>query len=107
MNTNGKPTPEIASCGGSACSHCADDVAVAAPVPSAAHAAGVTNFRIATMDCASEEGEIRRALEPVAGIRLLRFQLGARTLTIDADPKDLHQALEAIRKAGFDPKPRV
>ena len=57
------------------------------------------------MDCASEEGEIRRALEPVAGIRLLRFQLGARTLTIDADPKDLHQALEAIRKAGFDPKP--
>ena len=57
------------------------------------------------MDCASEEGEIRRALEPLAGIRLLRFQLGARTLTIDADPKDLHQALEAIRKAGFDPKP--
>ena len=57
------------------------------------------------MDCASEEGEIRRALEPVAGIRLQRFQLGARTLTIDADPKDLHQALEAIRKAGFDPKP--
>ena len=57
------------------------------------------------MDCASEEGEIRRALEPVAGIRLLRFQLGARTLTIGADPKDLYQALEAIRKAGFDPQP--
>ena len=57
------------------------------------------------MDCASEEGEIRRALEPLAGIRLLRFQLGARTLTIDADPKDLYQALEAIRKAGFDPQP--
>ena len=57
------------------------------------------------MDCASEEGEIRRALEPLAGIRLLRFQLGARTLTIGADPKDLYQALEAIRKAGFDPKP--
>ena len=57
------------------------------------------------MDCASEEGEIRRALEPLAGIRLLRFQLGARTLTIGADPKDLYQALEAIRKAGFDPQP--
>nr|WP_234026758.1 heavy metal translocating P-type ATPase [Melaminivora suipulveris] len=57
------------------------------------------------MDCASEEGEIRRALEPLGGIRSLSFQLGARTLTIDADPKDLPQALEAIRKAGFDPKP--
>ena len=57
------------------------------------------------MDCASEEGEIRRALEPLAGIRRLSFQLGARTLTIDANPKDLPHALEAIRKAGFDPKP--
>ena len=105
MNTNAKPTPEIASRGGSACSHCADDVAMAAPVPSAAQAAGVTTFRIATMDCASEEGEIRRALEPLAGMRSLRFQLGARTLIIDADPEDLPQALDAIRKLGFDPKP--
>ena len=57
------------------------------------------------MDCASEEGEIRRALEPLAGMRSLRFQLGARTLIIDADPEDLPQALDAIRKLGFDPKP--
>ncbi|WP_086911995.1 heavy metal translocating P-type ATPase [Acidovorax carolinensis] len=105
MNTIAKPTSEIASCGGSVCSHCASDVTMAAPVPPAAQAAGITTFRIATMDCASEEGEIRRALEPLAGIRRLSFQLGARTLTIDANPKDLPQALEAIRKAGFDPKP--
>ena len=41
-------------------------------------------FRIATMDCSAEEAEIRRALEPLEGIRSLGFQLGARTLKIDA-----------------------
>lgn len=43
-----------------------------------------TVFRIAAMDCAAEESEIQRALEPVSGIRGLGFQLGARTLAIDA-----------------------
>ncbi len=57
------------------------------------------------MDCASEEGEIRRALEPLPGIRSLSFQLGARTLAIDADAQHLPQALAAIRKVGFDPQP--
>jgi len=68
-------------------------------------APGHVLFRIATMDCAVEEGEIRRALEPVAGIRGLRFRLGARTLAIDADAVALEQALAVIRRAGFDPKP--
>jgi len=57
------------------------------------------------MDCAVEENEIRHALEPVAGIRSLRFQLRDRTLNIDADASVREQALKAIRKAGFDPKP--
>ena len=61
-------------------------------------------FRIAAMDCASEESEIRRALEPVSGIRGLGFQLGARTLTIDAPDEVIPQAVAAIRKAGFDPQ---
>jgi Zn2+/Cd2+-exporting ATPase len=56
------------------------------------------------MDCAAEEGEIRRALEPIAGIRSLSFQLGARTLAIDADAVALQPALEAIRRAGFSPQ---
>lgn len=64
-----------------------------------------TVFRIAAMDCAAEESEIRRALEPVSGIRGLGFQLGARTLTIDAPDEAIPQALAAIRKAGFDPQP--
>ncbi|MCO4243350.1 heavy metal translocating P-type ATPase [Acidovorax facilis] len=57
------------------------------------------------MDCSAEESEIRRALEPLPGIRSLGFQLGARTLKIDASDEALPLALEAIRKAGFDAKP--
>jgi Cd2+/Zn2+-exporting ATPase len=63
-----------------------------------------TTYRIPTMDCAAEEGEIRRALDAVAGIRGLRFRLGERSLTIDADDGDLPAALAAIRKAGFEPQ---
>jgi len=57
------------------------------------------------MDCAAEESEIRRALAPIPGIRGLGFQLGARTLTIDAPADAMEAALAAIRKAGFDPQP--
>ena len=66
---------------------------------------GTTVFRISSMDCASEESEIRRALEPITGIRGLSFQLGARTLAIDAPADLVLQALEVIRRAGFDPQP--
>lgn len=62
-------------------------------------------FRISTMDCGAEEAEIRRALEPLQGIRSLSFQLGARTLRIDAAEHAYPLALEAIREAGFDPRP--
>ncbi len=61
-------------------------------------------FRITTMDCSVEESEIRQALEPVAGIRSLGFQLTARTLRIDAEQATFPVALAAIRKAGFDPQ---
>ncbi|SFU90898.1 Cd2+/Zn2+-exporting ATPase [Polaromonas sp. YR568] len=76
--------------------------ATAAPGPMGA---GGQLFRIATMDCSAEESEIRRALEPIAGIRSLGFQLGARTLRIEASEGAYPLALEAIRKAGFDPQP--
>ena len=66
-----------------------------------------TLLHIPSMDCSVEEAEIRRALEPVAGIRSLEFQLGARTLGIDA-PQDIADvALAAIRKAGFKAEPTV
>jgi Cd2+/Zn2+-exporting ATPase len=62
-------------------------------------------FRIATMDCTAEESDIRRALEPIPGIRTLNFQLAARTLAIDAPDEAYPLALEAIRKAGYSPEP--
>jgi Cd2+/Zn2+-exporting ATPase len=66
---------------------------------------GALLFRIPTMDCALEESEIRRALEPVRGISGLRFRLGERTMAITADDVALPGALDAIRKAGFKPEP--
>jgi Cd2+/Zn2+-exporting ATPase len=57
------------------------------------------------MDCAAEEGEIRHALAKLPGLRSLSFQLGARTLAIDAPTESIAPALEALRKAGFKPVP--
>lgn len=65
---------------------------------------GPARFWIGTMDCTAEEAEIRRALEPISGIRSLSFQLRARTLGIDAPEEVLPAALAAIRKAGFSPE---
>ena len=62
-------------------------------------------FHLPTMDCAVEESEIRRAVESIAGIRSLTFNLGQRTLALDAPPAAVEQALAAIRKHGFDPQP--
>ena len=84
--------------------HCCDSGTPPAPDQIAAAGSG-TAFRIDTMDCAAEESEIRRALAPVSGVRGLSFQLGARTVTIDAPEPVMPLALIAIREAGFDPKP--
>ncbi|WP_066706962.1 heavy metal translocating P-type ATPase [Curvibacter delicatus] len=62
-------------------------------------------FRIPTMDCASEESEIRHALAGITGVRGLGFQLAARTLRIDAPAETMPRALAALRQAGFDPQP--
>ena len=66
---------------------------------------GWARFRVATMDCANEESEIRRAVNGIAGIRALTFQLGQRSLAMDAPAPAVALALAAIRKAGFDPQP--
>ena len=84
--------------------HCCDSGTPPAPDQIAAAGSG-TAFRIDNMDCAAEESEIRRALAPVSGVRGLSFQLGARTVTIDAPELVMPLALIAIREAGFDPQP--
>ncbi|MFH0133185.1 heavy metal translocating P-type ATPase [Variovorax sp. VaC1] len=91
---------EDACCGGA--SHGA--IPLAPPEP-ADVPKGALLFRIPTMDCAVEESEIRRALEPIAGVKALRFRLGERTMAITTDDGVLPEALAAIRKAGFKPEP--
>ena len=86
-------------------SGCAASPAVGGPMASKATAVEPHRFRIANMDCASEESEIRRALDGVAGIRGLQFNLGDRELAIAAEDHTLRLALDAIRKAGFKPEP--
>ncbi|MBT2334040.1 heavy metal translocating P-type ATPase [Variovorax paradoxus] len=89
---------ETACCGSPVC--CSSPAVDTSDIPK-----GALLFRIPTMDCAVEESEIRRALEPVAGVGGLRFRLGERTMAITADDDSaLSGALDAIRKAGFKPE---
>ena len=83
---------------------CRTDAGVPAEVAAQPAGEGAV-FRIPTMDCAAEESEIRTALKNIAGLRGLTFQLGARTIRIDAPADVLPAALDALRRAGFDPQP--
>jgi Cd2+/Zn2+-exporting ATPase len=91
-----------AACADDGCGACAMP---ATPLQRGDPSARGRSFRIATMDCAAEEAEIRRTLDGMPGIRGLRFQLGQRVLTIDADESSIAPALAAVRKSGFDPQP--
>ncbi|MBN8489901.1 MAG: heavy metal translocating P-type ATPase [Burkholderiales bacterium] len=87
----------------STCGSCAGHSAPAA-LP-AAPGENTTRFHIATMDCAAEESEIRRAVDPIAGIRNLRFDLGRRLLDLSGTLQAVTQAEAAMRRIGFDPQP--
>jgi Cd2+/Zn2+-exporting ATPase len=102
-NTTSKPATTGPTCEcSSACESTKSDSSHALPQSAKA---GVPVFRIPTMDCASEEGEIRHAVANIPGVRSLQFQLAARTLSIDAEADSLPLVLAAIRKAGFKPTP--
>ncbi|RZI68376.1 MAG: metal-transporting ATPase, partial [Pseudomonas sp.] len=99
------------ACCASAITQTAGDASCCAP-PSLSVAKDTTpeivapnTFRISTMDCAVEESEIRRAVEPIDGIRGLHFRLSQRNLRIDGTDAAVEAALVAIRKAGFAPEP--
>lgn len=101
LNTSAaSPDMAAASCCGSACGTVP---LTAAPAQSAP--AGLHRYRIANMDCASEESEIRRALEPIAGVKQLRFDLGQRTVSLAAEPAELAAAIAAIERIGYRPQP--
>ncbi len=73
----------------------------AAPTPAQPAPDGALLLRIPAMDCAVEEAQIRRVLEPFKQVQRLQFDLPARTLALVA-PADAWPALTAaIRSAGF------
>ncbi len=68
-------------------------------------AASNLRWRIPAMDCASEEADIRRAVDGIEGIQSLNFKLGERSLQIGAAPAAAQRAAQAIRAAGFEMEP--
>lgn len=78
-----------------------------APEPEAPPQAGAVLYRVPNLCCPVEENAIRRAVDGIDGIKGLNFQFSARTLGIKASSEALPKALEAIRKAGFEPQPLV
>ncbi len=71
-----------------------------APTAAQAFAHGLL-LRIPEMDCPTEEAQIRRALEAVADVRRLHFDLPARTLTVDAPASAREAITAAVAQAGF------
>ncbi len=62
---------------------------------------GVLLLRIPAMDCPAEESAIRRALEDLAPVHRLQFDLPGRTLAVEAPAAAWDTVVGAIRAAGF------
>src|SRR5689334_923667 len=92
-HTHGHGPGHGASCGGSVCG--TETKALTAT------AAGGLLLRIPAMDCPTEEGQIRRALERFPDVRGLRFDLPARALSIDAPHSAWEPVISAINGLGF------
>lgn len=85
-------------------SSCCDDDACSTPLtsqPAAEVPEGALLLRIPAMDCAVEEGQIRQVLEAFPAIKRPRFDLPARTLTLDAPAEEWDAVVGAIQSAGF------
>ena len=72
-----------------------------APVGAPASTEGMYLLHIPAMDCAVEEGQIRRALENIPDITQLRFDLQGRVLGIDAPEERMGSIVAAIERLGF------
>ncbi|MBB4842216.1 Cd2+/Zn2+-exporting ATPase [Paucibacter oligotrophus] len=93
-------------CCGPAAALASSPISITEPPAEQAASAGpeLKRFRIANMDCMSEESEIRHALAPLSGLSQLRFDLGRRTVSLAAEPAELQAALAAIRRIGYKPE---
>ena len=98
--SNPKQTQETNSCG---CQHACSSAVKTPDADKKSNAIpGQLLLRIPTMDCPTEEGEIRRALEGFPAIRRLSFDLPARMLRIDVPTEHWADVQAAIGKVGFD-----
>jgi Cd2+/Zn2+-exporting ATPase len=82
----------VDSCGSRAC---------AMPAATTELPASGLLLRIPAMDCPTEEGQIRRALERFPDVRRLTFDLPARSVSIDAPEAAWDPVIAAIKQAGF------
>ena len=96
--------PERCACSGG-CAMDTTSIQDAPPVAVSNTSGHSSVFRIPAMDCPNEENDIRKALAGIAGIRSLRFELAARTLTIEGEQLALESGLQAIRQLGFEVLP--
>lgn len=101
-HTHGAATSNGASHG-----YCGHDHGPKAEIPSTADVLknarpGQFHLRIPDMDCPTEEGQIRRALERFKEVRRLSFDLTGRVLSVDAPSESWSGIREAVKKAGFD-----
>ena len=80
---------------------CHGDACATAAAPLVASPADGLLLRIPAMDCPTEEGQIRRALDAFPDIRGLRFDLPARALRVDAPAAAWPAISAAITRAGF------
>ena len=88
-------------CGGS-CATPPPGPAAGGPLPRAGHA---DTYRIEAMDCPTEERMIRKALEPMPGIKGLAFNLLGRELTVCHDLPDPGPIVAAIADLGMTAVP--
>ncbi|WP_428505300.1 heavy metal translocating P-type ATPase [Roseateles sp.] len=96
--------PAALAAHGDCCGHACETAEPVLPLAAPAALAGYTRYRIASMDCAVEQAEIRAALEPLAGIEALRFDVPQRQLALKAPEAVQAQALAAIRRLGYEPQ---
>ncbi len=87
------------------CSPAAMTLSAAVTVPASGpkQGAAIAAFRVAELDCATEEGEIREVLTSLDGVRWLEFDLVARQVRVHHDLASVAPITDAIRKAGMRP----
>jgi Zn2+/Cd2+-exporting ATPase len=62
-------------------------------------------FYLAKMDCPTEEGLIRKNLEPMPGVKALKFNLMEHRLTVEHTLNSDQPLFAALQKLGMQPKP--